>query len=101
MQLSAVNHLQSAFEEASSCSRYHPNKGYYWDFKNVKAPVAKKETTVREEPSTLFQRQRVDMLLGELTRKYPLPVPKPIQLPIEPSKLIILKTISRFKDSIN
>ncbi|XP_003702633.1 mediator complex subunit 6 isoform X1 [Megachile rotundata] len=81
--LSTVHHLQSAFEEASSCSRYHPSKGYYWDFKNGKAMAAKKETPVREEPSSLFQRQRVDMLLAELTRKFPLPVPKPAHQAIE------------------
>ncbi|XP_046747206.1 mediator of RNA polymerase II transcription subunit 6 isoform X1 [Diprion similis] len=77
--LSTVHHLQSAIEEASSCSRYHPSKGYTWDFKNGKSLPAKKEVPVREEPSSLFQRQRVDMLLAELTRKFPLPVPKPIQ----------------------
>ncbi|KAL6256411.1 mediator of RNA polymerase II transcription subunit 6 [Pogonomyrmex barbatus] len=77
--LSTVHHLQSAFDEASACSRYHPSKGYSWDFKNGKALAAKKETPVREEPGSLFQRQRVDMLLVELTRKFPLPVPKPVQ----------------------
>lgn len=86
LQLSAVHHIQSAFEEASACSRYHPSKGYSWDFKNGKTAAAKKETPVREEPSTLFQRQRVDMLLGELIRKYPLPMPKPVQAAIEPCK---------------
>lgn len=83
--LSTVHHLQSAFEEASSCSRYHPSKGYSWDLKNGKALPAKKEVPVREEPSSLFQRQRVDMLLAELTRKFPLPVPKPVQPPVESS----------------
>lgn len=34
-----------------------------------------KEEKPREEPSSLFQRQRVDMLLGELIKKFPLPVP--------------------------
>ncbi|KAJ8674359.1 hypothetical protein QAD02_005621 [Eretmocerus hayati] len=83
--LSAVHHIQSAFEEASSCSRYHPSKGYSWDFKNGKTPAAKKETPVREETSTLFQRQRVDMLLGELIKKFPIPVPKPAQAVSEAS----------------
>ncbi|XP_016840546.1 mediator of RNA polymerase II transcription subunit 6 isoform X1 [Nasonia vitripennis] len=83
--LSAVHHLQSAFEETSACSRYHPSKGYSWDLKNGKTAAAKKEIPVREEPSTLFQRQRVDMLLGELTRKYPLPVPRPVQAVTEPT----------------
>uniref|UniRef100_T1GAQ3 Mediator of RNA polymerase II transcription subunit 6 n=1 Tax=Megaselia scalaris TaxID=36166 RepID=T1GAQ3_MEGSC len=32
-----VTHLQEAFEEASSYSRYHPNKGYTWDFSSNKA----------------------------------------------------------------
>lgn len=35
--LSTVHHLQSAFEEASSFSRYHPSKGYSWDFSSNKA----------------------------------------------------------------
>lgn len=70
--LSTVHHLQSAFEESMSYSRYHPSKGYSWELK-VPEKSAKKETQ-REEPSSLFQRQRVDMLLGELTRKFPLPV---------------------------
>ncbi|XP_011504681.1 PREDICTED: mediator of RNA polymerase II transcription subunit 6 [Ceratosolen solmsi marchali] len=96
--LSAVHHIQSAFEEASSCSRYHPSKGYSWDFKNGKTATAQKETPVREEPSTLFQRQRVDMLLGELTRKYPIPIPKPIQTVIEPSIQIKQESQSEKKD---
>lgn len=29
---------------------------------------------MKEEPSSMFQRQRVDMLLGELMRKFPLPM---------------------------
>lgn len=36
----------------------------------------------KEEPSSMFQRQRVDMLLGELMRKFPLPMmPNPNQPP--------------------
>jgi hypothetical protein len=27
-----VTHLQSAFEEARSYSKYHPSKGYWWQF---------------------------------------------------------------------
>lgn len=37
LQLSTVHHLQAAFEEASLYSRYHPNKGYTWDFASNKA----------------------------------------------------------------
>lgn len=37
---------------------------------------SKKETDkVKEEPSSLFQRQRVDLLLNELLQKFPLPMP--------------------------
>lgn len=70
--------MQSSFEDASGFSRYHPSKGYYWDFKSqrIGADKAKpKEEKPREEPSSLFQRKRVDMLLGELIKKFPLPTP--------------------------
>jgi len=85
-----VHHLQSAFEEANSYSRYHPSKGYSWDLKERKVPehlVLKKETQ-REEPSSLFQRHRVDMLLGELTRKFPVPVVVPPQKQPAPGTII-------------
>ncbi|CAH0728468.1 unnamed protein product, partial [Brenthis ino] len=80
--LSAVHHLQCSFEETMAYSKYHPSKGYWWDFKaNKSGPFnigqsAPKEVanTPKEEPSTLFQRQRVDMLLAELVRQFPLPV---------------------------
>ncbi|KAJ9577317.1 hypothetical protein L9F63_006156, partial [Diploptera punctata] len=78
--ISAVHHLQSAFEEANSYSRYHPSKGYSWDLKERKVPErSTKKETQREETSSLFQRQRVDMLLGELTRKFPVPIAAPPQ----------------------
>lgn len=72
-----MHHLQSSFEEASGFARYHPSKGYFWDFKSQRANIdkVKKEEKPKEEPSSLFQRQRVDMLLGELIKKFPLPVP--------------------------
>ncbi|KAJ8972316.1 hypothetical protein NQ314_000231, partial [Rhamnusium bicolor] len=75
--LSTVHHLQSSFEEASGFARYHPSKGYSWDFKSQRPNIdkTKKDEKPREEPSSLFQRQRVDMLLGELIKKFPLPTP--------------------------
>lgn len=36
--------------------------------------MKKEPEKVKEEPSSMFQRQRVDMLLGELMRKFPLPM---------------------------
>ncbi|KAL9698423.1 hypothetical protein quinque_001864 [Culex quinquefasciatus] len=83
--LSTVHHLQSAFEESSSFARYHPSKGYSWDFSSNKAIAENnktdksKEVAAKEEPSSLFQRQRVDMLLGDLLRKFPLPIPQAYQ----------------------
>lgn len=39
-----------------------------------KAQIKKEPEKAKEEPSSMFQRQRVDMLLGELMRKFPLPM---------------------------
>lgn len=36
--------------------------------------MKKQPEKAKEEPSSMFQRQRVDMLLGELMRKFPLPM---------------------------
>lgn len=44
------------------------------------APEAKDKNKKKEEPSSVFQRQRVDLLLGELSKKFP---PKFIQ-PTQP-----------------
>ncbi|XP_037812755.1 mediator of RNA polymerase II transcription subunit 6 [Lucilia sericata] len=80
--LSTVTNLQSAFEEASSYSRYHPNKGYTWDFSSNKqltdksrAAAKKDAATAKDDSGTVFQMQRVDMLLAELLRKFPPPIP--------------------------
>ncbi|CAH0387771.1 unnamed protein product [Bemisia tabaci] len=79
--LSSVHHLQSAFEEMSSYTKYHPSKGYTWDMKSgAAAAPQKKDIPAKEEASSIFQRQRVDMLLGELVKKFaPPPMVKPQQ----------------------
>jgi mediator of RNA polymerase II transcription subunit 6 len=77
-QLSAVHNMQSAFDETLSFSRYHPSKGYSWDFKEKSlktTTTASKKEAVKEEQSSMFQRQRVDLLLNELTRKFPIKMP--------------------------
>jgi len=99
--LSAVNHLQAAFDETKSFSRYHPTKGYWWDFQqnssntpygakkitlpdeaNTNKDASKKkkkkktEELAKEEPSSVFQRVRVDYLLKILTDKFPPPQAK-------------------------
>nr|CAG4646590.1 EOG090X0E0D [Macrothrix elegans] len=84
--LTTVNHLQGAFDESRLYSRYHPSKGYWWEFKeeskdseddSKKAKKNAKEKS-KEESSSAFQRQRVNVLLNELQKKFPL---KPIQVP--------------------
>lgn len=110
--LSAVAHLQSAFEEARGYAKYHPSRGYWWDFskgksannafsmqlantgaignkdsnaesstpegssvesKKTKKGKKSKEKSAddREEPSSIFQRRRVDHLLDLWMRNFP------------------------------
>lgn len=50
--LSAVNHLQSAFDEAKSYAKYHPTRGYWWDFQqssNSNAPYGAKKIPQNED----------------------------------------------------
>lgn len=79
--ITSVSHLQSAFEEARSYSRYHPSRGYWWDFGKDKEGEKKKKVKVakKEEPSSLFQRRRVDMLLDQLTRQFPYKTPPALE----------------------
>lgn len=87
--LTGVSHLQKAFEEAREYARYHPSRGYWWDFgkdkekeENEKKEKAKEGAKKKEEPSSLFQRRRVDMLLGQLAAQYP---PKFTAIPPPPA----------------
>ncbi|KAL8590090.1 Mediator of RNA polymerase II transcription subunit 6 [Nucella lapillus] len=82
--LNTLSHLQCAFDETLSFSRYHPSKGYWWEFKNKEEKEKeeqKKEKLKKkkEEPSSMFQRQRVDLLLGELARKFAPPLPQEVK----------------------
>merc|ERR1712228_251946 len=56
-------------------ARYHPSRGYWWDFGKEKEKE-EKEKDKKEEPSSMFQRRRVDMLLDQLTRQFPHKVPQ-------------------------
>lgn len=109
--LTTVNHLQSAFDEAKSYAKYHPSRGYWWDFgpgqiqkkkktkkaatedggastsngkKTKKRQAQRKETErkAKEEPSSIFQRRRVDMILDLITRKFPPKLPAITTAPI-------------------
>ena len=101
--------MQSAFEEARGYAKYHPSRGYWWDFSKGKssnnslntqlASVGNRDASVgssttednsisskkikkgkktkersaddREEPSSIFQRRRVDHLLDLWMRNFP------------------------------
>lgn len=79
--LTMVHHLQSAFDEAIMYSRYHPSKGYWWEFKdNENSEKTKSKEKTKEEPGSVFQRRRVDVLLTELAKKFPPKLPSPPQL---------------------
>uniref|UniRef100_G3PEN9 Mediator of RNA polymerase II transcription subunit 6 n=1 Tax=Gasterosteus aculeatus aculeatus TaxID=481459 RepID=G3PEN9_GASAC len=70
--LSAVHGIQSAFDEAMAYCRYHPSKGYWWHFKDQEEREKNKpKSKKKEEPSSLFQRHRVDTLLLDLRSKFP------------------------------
>lgn len=107
-QLTTVNHLQGAFDEARQFSRYHPSKGYWWEFKDSESKEQEEETKktkkksssekAKEETASLFQRHRVDILLGELVRKFPpkiIPPPQPTsqqdQKPLEETPKVEVK----------
>nr|XP_033706876.1 mediator of RNA polymerase II transcription subunit 6 isoform X5 [Tursiops truncatus] len=70
--LTVVHGIQSAFDEAMSYCRYHPSKGYWWHFKDhEEQDKVKPKVKRKEEPSSIFQRQRVDALLLDLRQKFP------------------------------
>ncbi|XP_065200068.1 mediator of RNA polymerase II transcription subunit 6-like [Planococcus citri] len=87
--LTTVSHLQSAFDDLFGITKYQPSKGYSWDVKtpsNAPGSVVKKDN--KEEPSSNFQRQRVDMLLMELTRRFPPPIVKPPTVEIAENNVV-------------
>lgn len=76
--LTTTSTIQSAFDSLFNIYRFHPSRGYTWDTKSQSGTAAAtktKKNTV-EEPSSSFQRQRVDVLLGELIQRFPIPVIK-------------------------
>lgn len=79
----AIHQLISAFDETNSFTRYHPTKGYSWDFGNKDSTSnsgspekdkKEKEGKNRQEfASSVLQQRRVDMLLANLAQKFPPP----------------------------
>ncbi|XP_067938961.1 mediator of RNA polymerase II transcription subunit 6-like isoform X2 [Watersipora subatra] len=72
--LNTSYNLNAALNEATKHARYHPSKGYWWDFHEQKS---KEDVEPPKEQASWFQRQRVDLLLGELVRQYPMKVALP------------------------
>jgi len=76
--LNTIHNLESALEEAQSFSRYHPSKGYWWEFKDqaqTEKLMNKEKKKRKEEPGSAFQKHRVDLLLADLAHKFPQKLP--------------------------
>lgn len=82
--LTCMHHLLSAFDEVNGFMRYHPTKGYSWEFakesQNEKEKEKEREKEkikekAKEDHGSAFQRRRVDMLLGDLAKKFPPKIP--------------------------
>lgn len=77
--MTAVHHLQSAFDETLTYMRYHPTRGYSWEFGKDHGDREKKEAAngdkskdkPKEDATSNFQRRKVDLLLPELMKKFP------------------------------
>ncbi|KRX76868.1 Mediator of RNA polymerase II transcription subunit 6, partial [Trichinella sp. T6] len=72
---SAISNVRSAFEEAKSYYRFNTSDGYYFKYKN-EPPVEKVDTkkddkTGDDKRVSVFQKYRMDMLLNELSEKFP------------------------------
>lgn len=66
-----------------SYSQYHPSKGYWWEFKDqeyLSKSTQKKEK--KDEPSSFFQRQRLDILLVEWAKRFPPKLPAVAVAPV-------------------
>lgn len=90
--LGALNPLKEAFAAARECARFNVAKGYYWEFKKEgKKKKTEAEGEAEKKPeevrSTLFQRTRVDRLLGLLTEKFPPPATAADHLSVKPDQL--------------
>ena len=58
---------------ATSYARYDPSKGYYWEFPNDPSSEksSQKASKPKQEEPDNTQRKRVDLLLGDLVKKFP------------------------------
>ncbi|KRY88373.1 Mediator of RNA polymerase II transcription subunit 6 [Trichinella pseudospiralis] len=72
---SAISNVRSAFEEAKSYYRFNTSEGYYFQYKNEptveKVDTKTDDKTVDDKRVSVFQKYRMDMLLNELSEKFP------------------------------
>ena len=60
--------------QSQKASNFHPNKGYWWEWKGQKAKSKSKreeEEKKVQKIATKFQKNRVDILLSKLQRNHP------------------------------
>ncbi|KAF6035738.1 MED6 [Bugula neritina] len=89
--------LNEALNKAIKHARYHPSKGYWWHFTEQKGQ--EEDVEPPKEQASWFQRQRVDLLLGELARQYPMKVSQPaVTLKTETSQSVSLVKSEDIKD---
>ncbi|ESO01526.1 hypothetical protein HELRODRAFT_100409 [Helobdella robusta] len=86
--LNAVHSLGSAFEETQNFSKYHPSRGYWWEFKDNNSQVdknkKKEKKPAKNNIGTLFQRERVDLLLQDFSQRFTIKrAPEKIEEPIK------------------
>lgn len=88
--LSTIHYLQSAFDECFNYARFHPSTDYSWDFENnadnnlanipsnetdssnKDSKDKKQELTHSESKELMLRGFRVEALINELVRKFPL-----------------------------
>jgi len=87
--LSVVQKLNTAFAEVQSYSRYSPAQGYSWEFQSSKVLKKASAKAKREAPtSSVFQSQRVGLLLANFSNRFP---PKVVHQP-PVSKAVVVGT---------
>jgi mediator of RNA polymerase II transcription subunit 6 len=79
-----THYLDECLETAFNHYRYNPTKGYYWDFNQHEENKPKDPT---ENRPTIFQRDRVDLLLTEFSTRFPPFKPQEIQEPTKSENL--------------
>ncbi|CAG0915424.1 unnamed protein product [Notodromas monacha] len=73
-----IHHLESALDETMTYSRFHPSRGYWWEFPSQDSSGKKTVQKKPEDGSSAFQRMRVDKLLNDWAQMFPPKIRPPI-----------------------